>query len=433
MDSATLPPVPRWRKIALAACMFLSTAAIGFIQPFVPLYFQAAGMTHGQIGLVASVGTGLALLIQPLLGRLSDRLDARRPLMFVAALTAGGAYCAYPFASGLFAFACLAALGVNGMMYLGAAGGVLVGRMVGSAGGGRAYARYRVWGSVGYILVALLSGWLVDRALGGQATLDRQAMRPVFVWGPLIFFAIALITLLLPDRKNLPAAGPKPEAGPEVGGALSQNLRWFLLAFFLYQFSLYGASAYLSLYMKALGATPLWITGMFAAGVLCEVLVMTQVGHFADLYGRRPVLAIAFLIMPLRLLMYIPATGPLWVLMVQTLHGLNFGIMGAIAVVFINDLASDHHRGAAQARLSGVGGLATAIGPAVCGWISQQLGIGWMFGVMSVVGAVGAWVFVTRVHESHPAPLPLQERGPAALRPLLGLLASPPTRRKGEG
>jgi len=47
---------------------------------------------------------------------------------------------------------------------------------------------------------------------------------------------------------------------------------------------------------------------------------MTQVGRLTDIYGRRPALAIAFLLMPLRLLLYIPATGPLWVLAVQTLH-----------------------------------------------------------------------------------------------------------------
>ena len=413
--------------------MFLTTAAFGFLQPFVPLYLAASGLTTAQIGVVVGVGTGLTLLGQPLLGRLSDRWDARRPLMVLAALTAGGAYAAYTRVpvGGLWVFLLLTCLGVNGTQYLNGVGGVLVGRLVGRGpGGGAAYAGYRVWGSVGYIVVALTTGLLVTRSLGlapGGHALGRTALSPVFSAGFGLFALLAVSAALVPDPKT-PAPGPASEAGPAGTrpAPLTPNVRWFLWALFLYQFALYGASSYLSLYLKALGATPLWITAVFATGVVCEVLVMRQVGRLTDRYGRRPALAVAFLLMPLRLLAYIPARTPLAVLLVQSLHGLNFGIMGAVAVVFINDLASEAGRGAAQARLFGVQGLATALGPIACGLIAQRLGIGWMFAAMSLVGMAGAAVFLLRVQESHPAPLPIPLRGPALLHPLLRLLSAPP-------
>jgi PPP family 3-phenylpropionic acid transporter len=306
----------------------------------------------------------------------------------------------------------------------------MVGR---GAGGGRAYTQYRVWGSIGYIVVALLTGWMLGRG-GASRVLERAELAPVFTYGPLIFFAVALFCLLVPDRKNALSVSTPSERKSMAGSALdenalSQNFRRFLIAFFFYQFALYGASAYISLYLKSLGATPLWITGTFATGVVCEVLVMTQVGRWSDLYGRRPALALAFLLMPLRLLLYIPATGPLWVLIVQSLHGFNFGIMGAIAVVFANDLATDRNRSATQARLTGVGGLATATGPMLCGWLAQYLSIGWMFAIMALFGTVGAVIFLTRVRESHPAPRALSERGPLFLHPFLRLLAAPPAER----
>jgi MFS family permease len=208
---------------------------------------------------------------------------------------------------------------------------------------------------------------------------------------------------------------------------------WFLVALFFYQFSLYGATAYLPLYLRDLGATPLWITGVFAGGVVCEVLVMTKIGRWSDIYGRRPALAVAFLIMPFRLLAYIPAHTPLAVLLVQLLHGLNFGIMGAVAVTFINDLSNDYNRGAAQARLTGVQGLATALGPVACGLVVQHWGMEGMFVAMAAVGALAAAVFLTRVHESHPAPRSLPERGPLPLRPLLRLLCTPLFGGPGQG
>ena len=427
------PQTPPWRHGALIACMFLTTAAFGFLQPFVPLYLAASGLTIGRIGVVIGVGTALTLLAQPLMGRLSDQLDARRPLMVAAALTAGSAYAGYTFApaGSLGAFLVLTFLGVNGTQYLNAVGGVLVGRIAGRAGGGAAYAGYRVWGSVGYIIVALATGLLVNQALGlhpgahAPSLLGRAALTPVFRDGFWLFALLAVAAVLVPDPKRA-AHNAAPSARPILlPSPLTANIQWFLLALFLYQFALYGASSYLSLYLKALGATPLWITAVFAAGVVCEVLVMKQAGRLTDRYGRRPALAVAFVLMPLRLLAYIPAHTPLAVLCVQSLHGLNFGIMGAISVVFINDLATDQGRGAAQARLFGVQGFATALSPVACGFLAQHFGIGWMFALMSGVGMAGAAVFLMRVRESHPSPLPIPLRGPACFHPLLRLLSAP--------
>lgn len=417
------PEIPRWRSFALGLLMFLSVATFGFLQPFTPLFMEASGLSRSQIGLVMGMATGSAMLAQPCIGLFSDRFDTRRLPMFLAALGAAAAYASFRHADQMWQFALLSALGSNSSMYLGAAGGVLVGRMVTArAEGGAAYVRYRVWGSVGYIVVSLLSGLL----LGGQAAdaaLGRESLARVFLWGPQLFLMIALVALLVPDVKNpARAADPLPD---RQANRLTPNLRWFLLATFFYLFGLYGATAYLGLYLKGLGATPLWVTATFAMGVLCEVLIMIQVGRWSDRYGRRPALAVAFLIMPLRLLCYIPAASPAWVMTVQSLHGLNYGIMGAISVVFINDLATNAGRGYAQSRLAATGAMATSIGPIVCGWIAQRYGMGAMFAAMSAVGAAGAFVFMVFVQESHPSPQTLEGRGPAILRPLWRALSAP--------
>jgi PPP family 3-phenylpropionic acid transporter len=403
MISESSSSVSRLSHLALIACMFLSTASMGFLQPFVPLYLEASGLSRQQIGLVTGLGAGLAFLIQPLLGYFSDKFDTRRPFMSLAALLSGCAYLAYRRAHGLETFLLLSALGTNGMFYLNAAAGALIGRLVqGKRGGGVAYARYRVWGSAGYIVVALLAGWLLNYGMAARAGLNRAALEPIFTYGPLLFLGVALLAWLVPDPRREPQEPLlSGETAAQPSGA-SANVRAFLLAYFLYQFSLYGASAYLSLFLKTLGASPLWITTVFASGVVCEVLIMTQVGRWTDMHGRRPALALAFVLMPLRLLAYIPASTPLWVLMVQTLHGLNFGIMGAIAVVFINDSASPGGHGRAQARLAGVGGLATALGPALCGWLVQHAGMRTMFATMAGFGTLAALVFLTRVREYHP-------------------------------
>jgi MFS family permease len=199
----------------------------------------------------------------------------------------------------------------------------------------------------------------------------------------------------------------------------------FLTAFFLYSFAMGGVLSYLGLYMKRLGESPMWISDTFAVGVISEVLVMVQIGRLSDRFGRRPALAVAFLALPLRLLLYIPATGPLWILCVHAMHGLNFGIMGAIAVVFVNDLATNANRGVAQARLAGAQGLAASVAPMAGGFLADRIGMGWMFAVMSAVSVAAAVLFLTQVHESHPSPESLEDRCHPLLRPFARLLAAP--------
>ena len=422
--------------------MFFVTGTNGFLQPFVPLYLIASGLTKTQYGAVIALGTGLALLIQPILGKYSDKYDTRRPFAIAAALLAGAAYLSYTGAHSFWFFVFLTAVGVNGFAYLNAVGGVLIGRLKQGAGqGGAAYIKYRIWGSVGYIVIGLTTAYLLNARPADAPALSRTGLDPVFHYGPLLFFVIAGVSLLVPDARqqtspnapppNLVCAPPAPQVWgglkepadtrkpygkrkgsysepPKLGGQGGlANLDRFLLAFFLYQFSLYGASAYLALFMKGLGAPPQWITAMFAAGVVSEVVVMTSVGRWTDTYGRRPALALAFLLMPLRLLLYIPATGPLWVLLVQILHGLNFGIVGTIAVVFVNDNATDTNRGRLQARLAASAGMGTALGPVACGWVSQNFGLPAMFAAMSLVGFGAFAVFWVWVKESHPAPVTL--------------------------
>lgn len=417
----------RLHALALSACIFLTIAANGFLQPFVPLYLSASGLDAAKIGLVAGLSAGSALLIQPMLGLLSDRIRAMRPVMFAAGLVACAAYMGYCRADTLVLFLGLTIIGANGFSYLQVACAALAGRTAPSPElAGRAYAGYRVWGSIGYIIVSLASGlYLASHASQHGAPLGREHISAIFAWGSLIFAGAGLISLGAPDRKPTPSDRPR-QPWWHAGIPSDRNMRMFFLAYFLYSFAITGLYWYLGIYMKARGESPMWITATFTAGVVCEAIMMTRIGRFMDRYGRRPALAIAFVSLPIRLLLYIPATGPLWILCVNTMHGLNFGVMGAASVVFVNDIAQDSDRGAAQARLAAVLGLATATSPVVAGLFAQWAGMAAMFAGLSVVATAGAAIFVTQVHETHPSPDSLLTRCPACLRAVARLLSAPP-------
>ena len=395
-------PIPVKDRALLIAFVFLSISTMGFLQPFVPLYLQSAGLDKPQIGWVLGLGSGLGLLMQPLWGRLSDIVDSRRPFIALCALGTGAAYLSYRQASGPIAFLLVTAIGVNGTMYLNGVGGVLVGRLVSRAQGGAAYAGYRVWGSVGYIVDTLVTGLLLNPS---GTKLDRATMDRAFSVGPWMFIIIAILAWFLPDPKQAVAKGESREKAP-----LPTNLKWFLGSYFLYVFALYGASNFLSLYMKSVGGTPIWITTMFAGGVVCEVLVMRVSGRISDNYGRRPLLALTYLLLPMRLALYVLAASPPGVVAVQILHGLNFGVMGAISIALVNDLATDATRGQAQARMAIIAGLASTVAPIIFGRVADITGLRSMFLVAAAVAVVAFLVFLFKVQETHPAGRSMAER-----------------------
>jgi MFS family permease len=257
----------------------------------------------------------------------------------------------------------------------------------------------------------------------GAGGTSLRAIQGLFHVAPSLFLGIAAMAWFMTDRKS----ASSDDEGP-AGAPLPDNLKRFLAAYFLYNFALYGATSFLSIYLKSLHANSLWITGTFAAGVVCEAAVMRFSGRFSDRFGRRPALAFAFLMLPLRLFLYVPATAPIWVTLVQMLHGFNFGIVGVVAIAFANDVAADRTRGHAQARLAVVMSLASALGPITLGEIANAAGLRVMFAVAAVIALAGALIMLYGVEDSHPESESIADHGPRALRAVLRVFERPPGR-----
>jgi PPP family 3-phenylpropionic acid transporter len=344
--------------------------------------------------LVAGSGAAMAFLVQPVLGRLSDRHDTRRPFVAAMAIVSALSYLSFPFLRGAPAFLLAVALGSNAMLYMQGVGGVLVGRLALKGQGGATYAAYRVWGSIAYVFVALAVGFIL-KPEGGHG---RKPLNPIFEIGPLIFLGIAALAYWLPDPKRPPQADDAPPPGK---ARLHPNLKRFLAVDFLYVVSLYGATNFISIYMLHLGGRGLFLSCVFLPGVITEALIMRFSGAFSDRFGRRPVLAVSYILLPFRLMVYSVALNPWWILGAQALHGFNFGIVGAVAIALVNDQADHQTRGALQAKLALITATAGALGPALMGLVADRYGLPTMFEVAAALAFVAMVIFILFVDESN--------------------------------
>ena len=252
------------------------------------------------------------------------------------------------------------------------------------------------------------------KLLPNRGTLTAADLQPIFIIGPIIYITIGLLSTRIPDPKKASivhdlvtsddAESTDKLSKVQNSQPMPKLIPPFLLAFAFYQGALYGVSANLPIYLtEVLHAKPSDLGVFFAFGVVTEVLVMFQVGKFTDRTGRRPALILAFCLLPLRLIAYNYAPTPLWAAVVQSLHGLNFGIVGAIAIAYINDCSEESKRGSEQARLAVTAGISTAISMWLCGWMMQNYGFTAMFFIMSAVASIGGLILYLFVDESHPS------------------------------
>jgi MFS family permease len=134
------------------------------------------------------------------------------------------------------------------------------------------------------------------------------------------------------------------------------------------------------------------------------VPVALLAGRLCDSWGRKPLMAVAFLVLPLRILSYTFVSKPAAVVWLQGLDGIGAGIYG-VAVVAI---AADLTRGKGRFNtLMGLFATALAIGgvagPLISGVLVQHLGFRITFYVFALLAAFGAGVFLLTVPETRAA------------------------------
>ncbi len=277
-----------------------------------------------------------------------------------------------------------------GALALGLAGHKLLNRTIGAN---------QSWNHTGNITAALLA----------MALVSRLGLNSVFYSvGVCALFAAASVLLIREqDLNEKVATGLMPDQDKEVKWTeLFRDRRVLFLFISIFAFHLANAPILptVALYVKKLGGSD----DLMTATVLTAQIVMVPValfsGRLCDSWGRKPMMAVAFFFLPLRILSYTFVSKPASVVWLQGLDGIGAGIYG-VAVVAI---AADLTRGKGRFNtLMGLFATALAIGgvagPLISGVLVQHLGFRITFYVFALLAAFGAGVFLLTVPETRAA------------------------------
>ena len=217
------------------------------------------------------------------------------------------------------------------------------------------YGLIRVWGSIGFIVVVVTYGWLIDRH--GIAALP-WLMLPLF----------ALLALLAFANRYAQLPEEPARAGDDGFRARLRKpqVRAFFVAAFLTQVSFGPFYTFFSIYLQDNGYTPTAQGLLWAVGVLVEIAVFFGSVAIFRRWNAGKVLLLALLAAALRWW----ATG-LWpqqlavMLLAQASHALNFGAFFAASMQllarFFPGRMNGHGQGVFYGLSSGVGGVAGAL------------------------------------------------------------------------
>jgi MFS family permease len=137
----------------------------------------------------------------------------------------------------------------------------------------------------------------------------------------------------------------------------------------------------------------LYMSACIIVAQLVMIPVVTWAGRVAGARGRKPVLLLGFLVLPVRGVLYTLSGDPYFLVSVQILDGMGAGIWGVLSVLIVADLT----RGTGRFNLTN-GAISTAIGigaalsNAISGMLVQYAGYhGAFLTLAAIAGLAGLW------------------------------------------
>jgi MFS family permease len=382
-------------RFGLNAANFFQAEAVGVVLPVLNTFLREAHWRYDQIG-VATALLGLGtLLFQTPAGILVDRVQNRRLLFFAASIAVGICFGVIPFVphTAIWVDSLLFLSGVAQSLFIPVLGALAL-ALVGYQALNRTLGENQGWNHAGNIVAALLA-FVAIRQFGSAS----------------IFYSVAIASLVgassvywirPQELDDSIARSEKKQSKPKWSLLLHDRAVLFLLAavalFHLANAPILPVTA---LYIKQLGGSSALTTFTVLSAQMVMVPVAWASGKFCDSWGRKPVMAIAFWALPVRILSYTLAHNPHMVVFLQALDGIGAGIYGVAIVAFAADLT----RGKGQfnallgmfATAQAIGGVA---GPILSGILLQHLGFHVTFFAFAGLALMAAAIFQLLVPSS---------------------------------
>jgi PPP family 3-phenylpropionic acid transporter len=355
MTSLTYPRYPTNPLPSKRVALFYGTyfAVLGVVLPMLGPWLEQRGVEPVGIGLVTAAFSLAKLIYTPWVAHRVDHGGWRPGLLTLHLVLAAATAVALP------AFGSTGAL-VVAFLAIGAGHGTvlpLVEAMVLERVPDHGYGRLRLWGSIGFVVVATGLPLVWSGSAGSGF--------PYALAGVLVVLALATV----PFEREVRPDGHH-DHGPVPGAVWA-----LLIVLTLHQVSHGPYYAFFSVRLVEAGYSASAVGILWSLGVAAELVAFRAGGAIERRIGLRGVLWLALALTPVRWLML--ALPPSWPLLVvaQSGHALTFALAHLAGVQLVSREVPPGARRRAQAMYSGLSfGLGIVVGSAVAGPVWQAMG-----------------------------------------------------------
>ncbi len=380
MNSNAVHGTPRRRLWIVWLLYFVQFLSVGAYFIYLNVYYRQAGLSGTQIGVITMSNSLIGVASSIIWGYVSDRTG--KPRLLIAFGSIGSLVVAQfvPMVTGFWGFFVLSCLG---SMLTSSFNTLLDGTTLALLGSrSENYGRYRLGGSIGFIVATSASGFIYD-------VTGLRLMFPVY-GGIMALFAV--VAMLLP---HVPVQ-PKQRARHEIGLMVRQPA-WMIFAVcvFLIWSANYAAIMYLNVSLSSLGASQSLIGMVNTAGATAELPFMAFGGWFIKRYGLQRLMTLAIIMMVGRYFLLGWMPSPVWAIPINLINGPAYAFYAITAVAYARKLAPPSLAVTSQGLYNATMSLAGVVTSLATGVLLDHIGPNGIFTVMgfSCLAALILFVF----------------------------------------
>jgi MFS transporter, PPP family, 3-phenylpropionic acid transporter len=383
MPPESVIPIPSQataRRFAARLALFYGTlfGLIGTHLPFFPVWLKAVGIDSAWIGIITAVPAVTRFTVLPVVTGLAEKRQSLRGAMILTAFTVAVGFSAIGTQQQpLLVFLAYA---ITACMWTPMIPLTDAYALRGVARYGLNYGPLRLWGSVAFVVGALVCGLLVDFIAAGH-----------LIWVIAATAGLgALASLALQPLDNPRAVA----ATPRRAGALLRDLGFLALitAAALIQGSHGAYYTFASISWQGAGLDGLTIAGLWVLGVLAEIVVFALSPRFT--LQPSVLVAIGGLSAVVRWLITAQEPSVAVLSFVQLGHGLTYGLTLVGTMGLLVRYVPVDAMARAQGYLAACSGIVTSIASILSGAVYARYGQGVYYGMaaMALAGAALIWL-----------------------------------------
>ncbi|HEX19249.1 MAG TPA: MFS transporter [Acidiferrobacteraceae bacterium] len=357
--------MPYWR---LSGFYFFYFSALGVLVSWLGLYFKQIGFDAAQIGYITAIMYLSRIVAPNIWAWAADYSGQRLWIVKLASLLALISFTAAFFTTDFWWLALVFLL--FSFFWNAALPQVEAATMQHSLGETSVYSRVRLWGSVGFIVVAIGLGPILD------VTSYWWVLPSLFV----CLLGIFIFSLMIPESQ---VEVSNEVAEPLLRLMMRPRVAAFLLVCLLMQASHGPYYTFYSIYLNESGYSGTAIGLLWGFGVVCEIAVFLWLHHVKRHIGLRHILLISFSLAALRWLLIGFFPQQVWILIfAQVLHAVTFGVYHATAIEMVHKFFTGRHHCRGQAIYGSISfGIGGALGSFYSGLLWKQAGATMTFAV----------------------------------------------------